>query len=168
MSKFSEAERQARREADRQKSLEAVQALQSSEGWQRWLACRRHFHQYSLSNQLLIAVQCPEATRVAGFKAWLKLGYCVRRGESALRIWTKRAVLHRVRARMIAACGRRARAPRGCRSAAVGGIAVQFADVGVTGSLPAVVALHLVRHGRIGCEAAAGRYRQRTAVLRRR
>jgi hypothetical protein len=24
---------------------------------------------------------------VAGFRAWLKLGYCVRRGERALRIW---------------------------------------------------------------------------------
>ena len=30
----------------------------------------------------------PEATRVAGFKAWIKLGYCVRRGEHAvIRIW---------------------------------------------------------------------------------
>jgi len=32
--------------------------------------------------------QMPEATRVAGFEAWLKLGYCVRRGENAvIRIW---------------------------------------------------------------------------------
>jgi antirestriction protein ArdC len=84
---YSEAERQQRREADRKRSREAVQALQSSEGWVRWLASRRHFHQYSLSNQLLIAMQCPHATRVAGFRAWLKLGYCVRRGERALRIW---------------------------------------------------------------------------------
>ena len=56
-------------------------------GWQQWLAARRHFHAYSLANQLLIAMQKPEATRVAGFRAWLKLGYCVRKGESALRIW---------------------------------------------------------------------------------
>jgi antirestriction protein ArdC len=36
----------------------------------------------------LIAVAMPEATRVAGFKAWLRLGYCVRRGETAvIRIW---------------------------------------------------------------------------------
>lgn len=32
-------------------------------------------------------MQCPEATRVAGFRAWLKLGYCVRKGEKAIRIW---------------------------------------------------------------------------------
>ena len=32
-------------------------------------------------------MQKPDATRVAGFKAWLALGYCVRRGEKALRIF---------------------------------------------------------------------------------
>ena len=31
----------------------------SSEGWQRWLRARRHFHTYSFHNQLLIAHQCP-------------------------------------------------------------------------------------------------------------
>jgi hypothetical protein len=36
---------------------------------------------------MLLAMQKPDATRVAGFKAWLALGYCVRRGEKALRIY---------------------------------------------------------------------------------
>jgi hypothetical protein len=40
----------------------------------------------SLSNQLLVALARPDATFVAGFKAWLKLGYCVRKGEKAIRI----------------------------------------------------------------------------------
>jgi len=40
-----------------------------------------------LSNQLVIAMSSPEATFVAGFKAWLKLGYCVRKGERAIRIF---------------------------------------------------------------------------------
>jgi hypothetical protein len=85
---FTEEERQARREADRQHTREAVEVLRASEGWQNWLRLRHHFHDFSLSNQLLIAVSMPEATRVAGFKTWLKLGYCVRRGESArIRIW---------------------------------------------------------------------------------
>lgn len=85
---LSEAERQERREADRRRSEEAVQALLSSEGWKRWLACRRHFHRYSLANQLLIALQMPDASRVAGFRVWLKLGYCVRKGEHAvIYIW---------------------------------------------------------------------------------
>src|SRR6476620_8525466 len=88
MGTVSEAEREARRRADREKSRQAVEALVSSQGWQRWLRCRRHFHRYSLANQLLIALQKPDATMVAGFRAWLKLGYCVRRGETALRVWT--------------------------------------------------------------------------------
>jgi hypothetical protein len=87
MSEVEDVARQERREADRRKSREAVEALRGSEGWQRWLGCRRHFHRYSVANQLLIAMQMPEATMVCGFRAWLKLGYCVRRGETALRIW---------------------------------------------------------------------------------
>jgi hypothetical protein len=85
---FTDEERQARRDADRQHTREAVQALRASDGWQQWLRLRHHFHSYSLTNQLLIALAMPHATRVAGFKAWLKLGYCVRRGEHAvIRIW---------------------------------------------------------------------------------
>ena len=85
---LSDEERQARREADRQRTREAVEALLVSEGWQQWLRLRHHFHTYSLTNQLLIALAMPQATRVAGFKAWIKLGYCVRRGERAvIRIW---------------------------------------------------------------------------------
>jgi antirestriction protein ArdC len=85
---YTEAERQERREADRRRTREAVEALRASEGWQNWLRLRHYFHDFSLSNQLLIAVSMPEATRVAGFRTWLKLGYCVRRGERArIRIW---------------------------------------------------------------------------------
>jgi hypothetical protein len=85
---LTDEERQARREADRERTREAVAALRASDGWQKWLSLRRHFRTYSLTNQLLIALAMPDATRVAGFKAWLKLGYCVRRGEKAvIRIW---------------------------------------------------------------------------------
>jgi antirestriction protein ArdC len=80
-------ERAARRAADRQLLTDAVQALTTSEGWQRWLTARRTFHRYSLHNQLLIGLQAPDATHVASFRAWLRLGYCVRRGQRALHIW---------------------------------------------------------------------------------
>lgn len=79
--------RAEKRALDRQKSIDAVNALQTTKGWQNWLLVRRHFHRYSFSNQILIAIQCPHARRVAGFRAWLKLGYCVRKGEQAIRIW---------------------------------------------------------------------------------
>jgi antirestriction protein ArdC len=36
---------------------------------------------------LLIVCQHPTATRVAGFKAWLELGYCVTKGHHAIKIW---------------------------------------------------------------------------------
>ncbi len=84
---LSEEQRAERRRPDREFARQAVERLRSSDGWQVWLATRRHFHRYSLANQLLIAMQRPHATRVAGFRAWLKLGYCVARGESAIRIW---------------------------------------------------------------------------------
>jgi antirestriction protein ArdC len=75
----------------RQKRVEraaaAAEALRSSEGWQRWLATRRRFRTYSLRNQLIIAVELPDAQRVAGFRKWLSLGYCVRKGEKAAYIW---------------------------------------------------------------------------------
>jgi hypothetical protein len=45
---MSEAEREQRRAADRAFVQQAVEALRSSEGWQRWLTTRRHFHRYSL------------------------------------------------------------------------------------------------------------------------
>jgi antirestriction protein ArdC len=80
-------ERSARRAADRRLLTEAANALTTTEGWRRWLRTRAAFHRYSLHNQLLIALQAPDATRVASFRAWLKLGYCVRKGERALRIW---------------------------------------------------------------------------------
>lgn len=82
----TEAERDRRRADEREQMREAVEALQTSEGWQRWLRLRRHFHSYSFRNQLLIALQCPEATRVAGFRRWLELGYAVRKGEHGIKI----------------------------------------------------------------------------------
>jgi antirestriction protein ArdC len=80
-------EREQRRAAERELAERAVEELRTSAGWQRWLGVRRHFHRYSLRNQILISMQNPDATHVAGFRAWLDLGYAVRKGEKAIRIW---------------------------------------------------------------------------------
>ena len=85
--KLTDEERAERRQADREYARHAVEQLRNSEGWQRWLGTRRHFHSYSLSNQLLIAMTRPTATRVAGFRKWLDLGYAVQRGQHAIKIW---------------------------------------------------------------------------------
>ncbi|MFL5911769.1 MAG: ArdC family protein [Gaiellaceae bacterium] len=41
---------------------------------------------------MLIAMQRPDATRVAGFRAWLKLNRCVRKGEKGIRIFAPMSV----------------------------------------------------------------------------
>lgn len=84
----TDAERAARRQADRQRLEQAARALLSSDGWQRWMRVRatNGLARYSLGNQLLIALQKPDATFVAGFRAFLKLNRCVRKGEKAIRI----------------------------------------------------------------------------------
>jgi hypothetical protein len=65
----------------------AVEDLLSEEGWQRWLKLERHFHRYSFMNTVLIALQRPDATRVAGYGAWKDLGRQVQRGEKSIKIW---------------------------------------------------------------------------------
>lgn len=47
-----------------------------------------NFHQYSMKNQLLIQSQFEGATAVAGFKQFQKLGYHVRKGEKAIKIFS--------------------------------------------------------------------------------
>ena len=51
-----------------------------------YLATMARFHRYSLGNVLLISMQCPQATRVAGFRAWQRMGRRVRKGERGIRI----------------------------------------------------------------------------------
>jgi hypothetical protein len=85
---LSEQEREQRRAQDRERLKHAAEQLLSSDGWRRWVVVRSRagLARLSLNNQLLVALTCPQATFVAGFKAWLKLGYCVRTGEKAIRI----------------------------------------------------------------------------------
>ena len=69
------------------KQLETgVKELSSSDAWRKYLDMQARFHSYSFGNCLLIALQCPDATRVAGYGAWQKMGRQVRKGEKSLRI----------------------------------------------------------------------------------
>ncbi len=51
-----------------------------------YLAGMARFHRYSLGNIFLIHMQCPRASRIAGYGAWQRLGRHVRRGDQAIRI----------------------------------------------------------------------------------
>ena len=90
--RLSEAERAQRRAQDRELTIRAIAQLRTSDGWQDWLRVRGRtgLRRYSVRNQILVALQDSDATRVAGFRAWLALGYCVRKGEtSRIRIWAR-------------------------------------------------------------------------------
>ena len=91
---LTDEQRAQRRAQDREYAHRAVEQLRSSDGWNAWLTARASFRNYSLGNQLLIAMARPTATRVAGFRAWLKLGYSVGKrpdgvpeGAWAIKIW---------------------------------------------------------------------------------
>lgn len=68
--------------------LEAgIQALFESEKFKQYLTCLSKFHNYSLNNTILIAMQKPDATLVAGYTAWQKnFGRQVQKGENAIKI----------------------------------------------------------------------------------
>lgn len=87
-SSLSDAEREQRRVQDRARLKTAAEQLLTSEGWQRWVRVRARggLARLSLNNQLLVALACPDAKFVAGFKAWIKLGYCPAKGSRAIRI----------------------------------------------------------------------------------
>jgi DNA primase len=75
------------RQAEARERLEsAVAELVTEEGWHRWLESRARFHAYSVGNTMLIAMQRPLATQVAGYRAWQALGRQVRKGERGIAI----------------------------------------------------------------------------------
>ena len=64
-----------------------LKELFESEKYKTYLSTMSKFHNYSFNNTLLIAMQKPEATLVAGYKAWQKnFERHVNKGEKAIRI----------------------------------------------------------------------------------
>lgn len=70
------------------KKLEdGIRELQSSEAYRHYLDVMSRFHHYSMSNCVLIAMQKPDASRVAGYTAWEKnFQRHVKRGEKGIKI----------------------------------------------------------------------------------
>jgi hypothetical protein len=61
---------------------------QATEQFQQWLDVQSKFHDYSARNTLLIKIQCPEATKVAGYNTWQdEFDRQVQAGEDAIWIW---------------------------------------------------------------------------------
>ncbi len=64
----------------------AIEALASGDDWETWLKVASRFRHYSANNVFLITVQCPEASRVTGYRTWQSLGRNVIKGEKAIHI----------------------------------------------------------------------------------
>jgi len=57
-----------------------------SEFFRQYLEVMSKFWKYSYHNQLLIARQMPDATRIAGFRKWREMGRRVKKGSKAIKI----------------------------------------------------------------------------------
>ena len=63
----------------------------TSQRLENYLAFTARFHRYSVNNQMLIYMQRPNATLVAGYRKWQAEGYQVARGEKSIRILAPRS-----------------------------------------------------------------------------
>ena len=81
--------RKAREEEMKQlseKLEKGVEEFLSSDRYREYLGYMQKFHNYSFSNIILIAMQRPDATLVAGYDSWKRKGRHVKKGEKGIRI----------------------------------------------------------------------------------
>jgi len=71
----------------REKMESAVEKIMSGDRFKRYLQSIHMFRQYSFSNTILIFLQKPGSTRVAGMKTWNKLGRRVKKGEKGIALF---------------------------------------------------------------------------------
>ena len=67
-----------------------VEGIQDSYQFRLFLTTMSKFHNYSIGNQILIMLQQPNATHVAGFVTWKELGRWVKRGGKSISILAPR------------------------------------------------------------------------------
>ena len=81
----------ARKQAERENVYAMIDAYAQNMGTdggalQAYLDVQARFGLYSVSNAILLAAQCPEATRVADYDTWKENGVYVKRGADAITI----------------------------------------------------------------------------------
>jgi hypothetical protein len=68
--------------------IDLVDEAAASEEFQEWHDVQSRFHDYYHRNSLLIKLQCPETTKVAGYRRWQEeFDRHVREDEQAKWIW---------------------------------------------------------------------------------
>jgi len=69
-----------------EKLQKGIENLFDSENYKNYLKTMSRFTSYSFNNTLLIAMQKPDATAVAGYTTWKQLHRQVKKGEKAIKI----------------------------------------------------------------------------------
>ncbi len=86
--RFDPAEAKERAQERMQQAMalleEGIGNILDSDSFAGYLRAMSRFHHYSAHNVALILAQNPDATRVAGYRAWQQLGRQVRKGEKGL------------------------------------------------------------------------------------
>jgi antirestriction protein ArdC len=88
------------REVSKEAFNELVEAVEAGRSQKliEYLKAMGKFHNYSLGNAILIGFQKPDATHVAGFRTWQKLGRHVKKNEKGIAIMApiiwRRKVMH--------------------------------------------------------------------------
>jgi len=105
---------------------DGVESIQDSEKFRLFLSTMAKFHDYSIGNLILIALQKPDATHVAGFNTWKDLGRWVTKGTKGI------AILAPVMPRRPTCpeCG--ARIPKGARFCPECGVTIDDAGTEIT------------------------------------
>ena len=81
---YKEKKQSERRECFRIANETAESAASSEAVYSQYLNVQARFNRYSVTNALLLAAQCPKATRLATFEEWQKRGAQVEKGSKAI------------------------------------------------------------------------------------
>ena len=65
---------------------QGIDGILDSQSFADYLTTMAKFHHYSFGNVMLIRLQNPEATQVAGYRRWKQLGRQVKLGEKGIKI----------------------------------------------------------------------------------
>jgi len=69
-----------------QKLEQGVKEIFTSEKYEEFLITYSKFHKYSINNSILILMQRPDATNIASFQTWKKLGRQINKGEKGIKV----------------------------------------------------------------------------------
>ena len=69
-----------------QKLEQGVKEVFTSEKYEEFLKTYSKFHKYSINNSILILMQRPDASNIASFQTWKKLGRQINKGEKGIKV----------------------------------------------------------------------------------